>query len=61
MRVHSHLGPGLLESVYHACLVHELRKRGLKVESQVRLPVAYDGIRIDVGSTATAMRFRPEA
>ncbi len=37
--VHIALGPGLLESVYEACLVHELKKRGLNVASQVSLPV----------------------
>ena len=49
MKVHSPLGPGLLESAYHACLAYELRKRGLKVLTQVELPVLYDDIRIDVG------------
>ena len=49
MKVHSALGPGLLESAYEACLVHELRKAGLKVEQQVELPVNYDGVRIDLG------------
>jgi GxxExxY protein len=49
MRVHSALGPGLLESAYEACLAHELRKAGLRVETQVALPVVYDGIRLDVG------------
>ena len=49
MKVHSALGPGLLESAYEACLLHELRQRGLKVATQVSLPVAYDGIKIDVG------------
>ncbi|MGZ4875787.1 MAG: GxxExxY protein [Candidatus Angelobacter sp.] len=49
MKVHSALGPGLLESAYEACLVHELRKAGFKVEQQVELPVNYDGIRIDLG------------
>ena len=49
MRVHTLLGPGLLESAYHACLVHELRKQGLRVESQVGLPVIYDGEKIDLG------------
>ena len=49
MKVHSALGPGLLESAYEACLIHELKKRGLAVASQVALPVAYDGVRIDVG------------
>jgi GxxExxY protein len=47
--VHRALGPGLLESVYEVCLVHELAKRGLKVERQVTLPVIYDGIRLDGG------------
>ncbi len=49
MSVHSALGPGLLESAYLGCMVHELRKRGLRVESEVALPVEYDGTRIDVG------------
>jgi len=49
MKVHSALGPGLLESAYEACLVHELRKGGFRVEQQVELPVNYDGVRIDLG------------
>src|SRR3954454_7593764 len=49
MKVHSALGPGLLESAYEACLVHELRKAGFRVEQHVELPVHYDGVRIDVG------------
>jgi GxxExxY protein len=49
MKVHSALGPGLLESAYEACLIHELRKGGFKVEQQVELPVVYDGVRIDLG------------
>jgi len=49
IKVHSALGPGLLESAYEACLRHELSKRGLKVTSQVLLPVEYDGVRIDAG------------
>lgn len=48
-RVHSALGPGLLEKVYETCLIHELKKRGLSVESQLYLPVTYDGIVIDSG------------
>ncbi|MFQ5954736.1 MAG: GxxExxY protein [Kiloniellales bacterium] len=48
-RVHSELGPGLLESVYEACLVHELAKRNLKVTRQISLPVMYDGVRLDAG------------
>jgi GxxExxY protein len=49
MKVHSTLGPGLLESTYEACLAHELRKAGLKVATQVGLPVIYDGINLDLG------------
>jgi GxxExxY protein len=49
LRVHSILGPGLLESVYPTCLAHELRKRGLRVEQEVPVPIIYDGIIIDVG------------
>ena len=47
--VHSQLGPGLLEGVYEVCLAHELKKRGLRVERQVALPVIYDGVRIEAG------------
>ena len=47
--VHKALGPGLLESVYEVCLLHELNKRGLKVERQVLLPVVYDNLRLDAG------------
>jgi len=49
MAVHSCLGPGLLESVYQACLGHELRKRGVSFESNLQLPVCYDGVELDVG------------
>lgn len=49
LKVHSALGPGLLEGAYQACLTHELRRRDLHVRSQVSLPVFYDGIRINVG------------
>jgi GxxExxY protein len=49
MNVHTGLGPGLLESAYQACLVHELRKEGLRVEQQKELPVRYDGLSIDCG------------
>lgn len=48
-RVHTALGPGLLESVYEACLVHELDKRGIPVQRQVPMPVHYDGLRFDAG------------
>ncbi len=41
--VHTHLGPGLLESTYEACFAYELAKRGLQFSLQVPLPVIYDG------------------
>jgi GxxExxY protein len=47
IRVHSALGPGLLESAYTTCLAYELRERGLLVRTQVALPVVYKTIRMD--------------
>jgi GxxExxY protein len=47
--VHRELGPGLLESTYEACLVHELRERGLRAERQKELPVKYRGVQVDCG------------
>jgi len=47
--VHKTLGPGLLESVYELCLLHELNKRGLKVERQASLPVLHDNLPLDAG------------
>ena len=49
IEVHRILGPGLLESAYEACLVFELRERGLKVERQADLPLCYKGVRLDCG------------
>ena len=49
MKVHTALGAGLLESTYEICLIHELRKRRYNVESQLALPVVYDGIKLDAG------------
>jgi len=49
MRVHTALGPGLLESTYAACLQHELRGMGLRALAQVGLPVVYDGVKLDLG------------
>ena len=49
LKVHSALGPGLLESAYAACLRHELIKRGFNVASEVPVPVVYDGIRLEAG------------
>jgi GxxExxY protein len=47
LTVHRALGPGLLESAYQQCLVYELRKRGLRVLTEVTLPIIYDGKEID--------------
>lgn len=44
MKVHSTLGPGFLESVYQKALEHELRKAGLRGESEKRITVRYDGV-----------------
>ena len=49
MAVHRALGPGLLESAYEACLVHELAQRGVKVERQKAMPVKYAGGNLDCG------------
>ena len=49
LKVHSTLGPGLLESAYRACLVHELIGSGLETKTEVPLPIVYDGIRLDAG------------
>ncbi|MBI1784978.1 GxxExxY protein [Candidatus Sumerlaeota bacterium] len=49
LKVHKALGPGLLESVYVKCLVHELKERGLKVLTEVRIPLNYDGMVIEEG------------
>jgi len=49
MKVHSTVGPGLLESAYELCLGHELTRRGLKVRNQVPIPIRYDDLTIDHG------------
>lgn len=49
IKVHRALGPGLLESAYQRCLAHELRRRGLVVETEILLPLKYEGIEIDAG------------
>jgi GxxExxY protein len=50
IKMHETLGPGLLESVYQKCVEIELKKRGLQVESEVDLPVIYEGEKItDLG------------
>ena len=47
IRVHQALGPGLLESVYEPCLVHELRKRDIGFVAGMRVPLIYDGVELD--------------
>ena len=47
--VHNNLGPGLLESVYEACLFYELSKRQLSFRRQARLPIEYDGVFLEEG------------
>jgi GxxExxY protein len=49
IEVHRHLGPGLLESSYHACLCRELELRGIAYDSQVALPLQYKGVQISKG------------
>jgi GxxExxY protein len=48
-KVHTTLGPGLLEHIYEVALQHELKKRGLEALRQVPIPIIYDGIRFDEG------------
>jgi len=45
--VHKKFGPGLLEVIYEACLEHVLKKRGLKVLRQVKVPVYFEGVLLD--------------
>ncbi len=47
MEVHKELGPGLLEAVYEACLISELRNKGFCVKSQVALPLYYKGQKLE--------------
>ena len=48
-KVHTALGPGLLESVYEATMAYEVRKTGLAVITQVVLPINYDGQQLEAG------------
>jgi GxxExxY protein len=47
MKVHSKLGPGLLEHIYRTCLAYELRQRGLKVQEEVAAPIFYDMLKLE--------------
>ncbi len=49
MRVHTALGPGLLESAYEACLAYELTKAGIAVERQRKLPIIYGELKLEEG------------
>ena len=51
-RIHTRLGPGLLESAYQALMVYELRKCGLVVQEEKIMPIHYDGITLDTGYRA---------
>ena len=51
-QIHTRLGPSLLESVYHAIMVYELRKRGLFVEFERPIPVIWDDVQLEVGFRA---------
>lgn len=48
-KIHTRLGPGLLESVYEAILYHELTKKGLMVERQKPIPIVWDDVHLDIG------------
>lgn len=49
LEVHKHLGPGLLESTYEACLAFELEQKGLIVSQQQALPIVYKGVKLNAG------------
>jgi GxxExxY protein len=51
-KIHTTLGPGLLESVYETTLAYELNGRGIKAQRQQALPVVYETIRMEVGFRA---------
>jgi GxxExxY protein len=48
-QVHTALGPGMLESVYEACMIHELGLRNIEVKSQVNVPFVYKGMKVESG------------
>jgi GxxExxY protein len=52
MRVHSRLGPGLLEHAYERCLCHEFERNAVPYARQVKLPIEYDGLHLDCGYRA---------
>ena len=52
IKVHTIIGPGMLESVYQTCMAYELAKRGLDVRTQVLIPLIYESVRMDAGFRA---------
>lgn len=48
INVHRELGPGLLESVYQKCLIHELKSKGFKVKQQAKAPLFYKDLKLEV-------------
>lgn len=48
-KVHSQLGPGLLERIYEVCFCHELRKKNIKYLTQVKIPIKYDNLEFEEG------------
>lgn len=51
-KIHTTLGPGLLESVYEATLAYELEKKGIKVSKQQPIPTIYESVKLDMGFRA---------
>ena len=49
LKVHQHLGSGLLESAYEECLFYELMKTGLDIQKQKALPLVYEEVKLDIG------------
>lgn len=49
IEVHKHLGPGLLESVYHCCLKKELTIRGFDFQTELIIPINYKGLEVEAG------------
>ncbi len=52
IKIHTHFGPGLLESAYEECLFYELKKSGLIVSKQVALPLVYEEVKLECGYRA---------
>jgi GxxExxY protein len=51
-KIHTTLGPGLLESVYEAALAYELRKRGMQIKRQQPIPIVYEDVHLQEGFRA---------